>query len=300
MAAGDADRPGGMAGSVTSSGAAGDLPKPPTQVAPELPPEIRRLWAGADRPRRGPKPALTLDQITAAAIDLADREGLPAVSMARLAEALGYSTMALYRYVSGKDELLLLMSDGVADDPPDLSGASNWREALEIWAMDQIGMVLGRPWFLELPLAGVLPGPRRMRWIDAAFGALATVDAPFDTKLRAIGLMAQHVLGEARVTVESQRTAASAAARAEGLPVGTPVSEIPAQALAAADPYVDFETVIARYADPEHYPALFAAIEEAAGDIVQPPAHDWREEAAIGINVMLDGIELLLKRSRRG
>lgn len=299
MAGGDADRSARKAGSVARVGVAGGPPEVSTQVAPELPPEIRRLWGGADRPRRGPKPALTLDQITTAAIDLADREGLPAVSMARLAEALGYSTMALYRYVSGKDELLLLMSDGVADDPPDLSGASSWRAALETWAMDQIGMVLGRPWFLELPLAGVLPGPRRMRWIDAAFGALATVDAPFDTKLRAIGLMAQHVLGEARVTVESQRTAASAAARAEGLPVGTPVSEIPAQALAAADPYVDFETVIARYADPEHYPALFAALKEVDGDIAQPPPQDWRDEATIGINVMLDGIELLFERSRR-
>ena len=67
--------------------------------------------------------------------------------------------------------------------------------------MSQIGMVVGRPWSLDLPLAGVLPGPQRTKWIDAAFGAMAGLDAPFETKLRVIGLLAQHVLGEARVTV---------------------------------------------------------------------------------------------------
>ncbi len=50
-----------------------------------------------------------------AAVDLADAEGLPAVSMARVAEALGYSPMALYRYVESKDELLVLMADAAAD-----------------------------------------------------------------------------------------------------------------------------------------------------------------------------------------
>lgn len=285
MAADGADRAG--------KAAVADRGRP----AVELPAEVRRLWGADDRPRRGPKPALTLDQITTAAIGLADAEGLAAVSMARVAETLGYSSMALYRYVAGKDELLMLMSDATAPDPPDLSGAGSWRDALELWAMSQIGMVVRRPWYLDLPLAGVLPGPQRTKWIDAAFGAMAGLDAPFETKLRVIGLLAQHVLGEARVTVESQRSASASAARAGGLPPGTPVSEIPPELLAAADPYADFETVLASYADPELYPALFAALQAVGGDVAQPAPRGWREEAAIGVGVLLDGIELLLERA---
>ena len=63
------------------------------------------LWGTAQRPRRGPKPSLTLERIVAEAIEHADAEGLASLSMQRLAERLGCAKMALYRYVPGKAEL---------------------------------------------------------------------------------------------------------------------------------------------------------------------------------------------------
>src|SRR5437773_485762 len=83
-----------------------------------LPPGIEAAWGLHRPPSRGPKPALSLDRIVRAAIGLADARGLDAVSMGRVAAALGAGTMALYRYVRTKDELLVLMVDAACSDTP--------------------------------------------------------------------------------------------------------------------------------------------------------------------------------------
>lgn len=71
-----------------------------------------------EKPRlRAESLGLTLARITAAREALADAEGLAAVSMAQVAESLGVTTMALYRYLAGKDELLALMSDAAIGMP---------------------------------------------------------------------------------------------------------------------------------------------------------------------------------------
>src|SRR5690242_10497698 len=80
-----------------------------------LDPPPPSIWERLDATARTPKTTLTHPQIAEAAVALADAEGLAAVSMRRLAEQLGVSTMALYRYVANKDELLELMIDAVGD-----------------------------------------------------------------------------------------------------------------------------------------------------------------------------------------
>src|SRR5262247_1427411 len=64
------------------------------------------LWGSRERPRRGPKPGLNLDAIVGAAIHVVEVEGLAALTMGRIAEELEVTTMALYRYVPGKYELI--------------------------------------------------------------------------------------------------------------------------------------------------------------------------------------------------
>lgn len=266
---------------------------PGTGPTAELPVAVQRLWGDAAPRRRGPKPALSAAQIVQAAMDLADAEGLAAVSMARVAEAVGYTPMALYRHVSGKDELLVLMSDAVARDLPDIPADTDWRAGLEAWTRAQIVMGLDRPWFIDLPLSAVLPGPNRMRWMDQAFGVLRPVDLPADEKLAIIGLLAQHVLGEARVHIESHRGAVQQVRRAAGLPEGTPESELDAAAIEAADPYSDFETLLARYAEPTRYPHLFEAFSAWTRPVEVSPVAD---DITFGISVVLDGVEAYLRR----
>ena len=77
------------------------------------------LWGTRQRPRRGPKPSLSLERIVTEAIALADAEGLANLSMQHLAERLGCAKMALYRYVPGKSELVALMVDAALGDPPE-------------------------------------------------------------------------------------------------------------------------------------------------------------------------------------
>ena len=70
---------------------------------------VELLWGQPERPNRGPKPGLSVERIVRVAIEIADAEGLPAVSMQRVASEFGFTTMSLYRYVPGKNELIDLM-----------------------------------------------------------------------------------------------------------------------------------------------------------------------------------------------
>src|SRR5688500_19795255 len=114
-----------------------------------LPPEIALLWGAREAPRRGPKPTLTVDDITRAAIEVADAEGLKAVSMAKVAAHLGNSTMALYRHVKSKRELLLLMADAALEIPPKLPQDGDWRTNLKLWARNVMNAVGDHQWFAE-------------------------------------------------------------------------------------------------------------------------------------------------------
>ncbi len=79
---------------------------------------IELLWRLRERPRPGPKPRFTVDDVAAAAIAIADAEGLAALSMRRVAERLGVAAMSLYTYVPGKAELIDLMLDTVCTEVP--------------------------------------------------------------------------------------------------------------------------------------------------------------------------------------
>src|SRR6202046_1938898 len=115
------------------------------------------LWGTPQRPRRGPKPSLSLERSVTEAIALADAEGLASLSMAHLAERLGCAKMALYRYVPGKAELVALMVDaGLGAPPPPPVGAGGsapgepaWRAVLRQWATTIHQRYRAHPWAIE-------------------------------------------------------------------------------------------------------------------------------------------------------
>ena len=98
----------GLPGTVANGAGAGGLPG-----------TVAAAWGVRERPHKGPKPALSLARIVAAAVQVADAEGLDAVSMGRVAAELGAAPMSLYRHVAGKEELLTLMVDAAWGAPPD-------------------------------------------------------------------------------------------------------------------------------------------------------------------------------------
>ncbi|MER7013031.1 TetR/AcrR family transcriptional regulator C-terminal domain-containing protein [Saccharopolyspora sp. NPDC000359] len=149
------------------------------------------LWGPRPAPRRGPKPALSLDQIARTGIGLADTEGLPAVSMQRVAGELGFTKMSLYRYVPGKAELVALMADLAMGEPPTLDGT--WRDRLDAWARALLPRFVQHPWVLEVTIGPRVPGPNELSWMEAAVAALSDTDLRGGERLDAVVVLVGHV-----------------------------------------------------------------------------------------------------------
>ncbi|MEO6087561.1 MAG: TetR family transcriptional regulator [Umezawaea sp.] len=141
--------------------------------SPDLPPGLAPAWVAAPRPRRGPKPAHSLPQIVAAAVELADADGLAAASLPNIAASLGLTTNALYRYVGSKDELLVLLADAGFGPPPPLGGA-DWRATARAWAYAALDRYRARPWLLDLPFRGSAVTPNRLCWTELLLSAMPT------------------------------------------------------------------------------------------------------------------------------
>jgi AcrR family transcriptional regulator len=111
-----------------------------------------------------PRARRELDRIVAAAVVIADREGLEALSMRRLAAELDTGTTTLYRYVTGRDELLELMVDAVNGSDGVVTGRpAGWREGLALVAREARGRFLAHPWLASQLVARPTIGPNTLR-----------------------------------------------------------------------------------------------------------------------------------------
>ncbi|WP_405466371.1 TetR/AcrR family transcriptional regulator [Streptomyces anulatus] len=149
------------------------------------------VWSRPERGARGPAPERSRTQITAAALALADAEGLAAVSMRALAQRLGTGPASLYRYVGSRDELLDLMADAVAGEL-DLSGATggDWLDDLVGLALQSRDAHVRHPWLADLnDRRGEVLGPHAIDYLDHALGILAPAPGTAGEKLEAIGLL---------------------------------------------------------------------------------------------------------------
>ena len=150
-----------------------------------LPPGLDLLWGRRERGRRGPRAGLSADAIAAAAIRLADAEGLDAVSMARVAAKLGVTTMALYRYVANKDELLQLMWNASALGAEHLViEGDGWRSRLRSWAVIQRDMLDLHPWITQMPMAAPPVAPNSLHFVERGLAAMDGTGLPDASKIR--------------------------------------------------------------------------------------------------------------------
>ena len=159
---------------------------PADEPAP-LPPGLDLLWGRRERGKRGPRAGLSAGAIAAAAIRLADAEGLEAVSMARVAHELGFTTMSLYRHVASKDELLQLMWNASALGAEDLVlEGDGWRPRLRMWATVQREMLDRHPWITQMPLAVPPLAPNSLTFVEHGLQALDGTGLADADKLRVI------------------------------------------------------------------------------------------------------------------
>jgi AcrR family transcriptional regulator len=166
---------------------------------------VEFLWNERSRPTRGPKPALTLDKIADAAIAVADAEGLPAVSMQRVAAELGFTKMSLYRYLPGKAELVAVMLERGMGEPPPLAGG--WRAGLIEWADRLLATYLAHPWAIEATVGTRPIGPHEMAWMESAL-ALLPPELSGAERMDTVAVVAGHVRALAAQTNESSLLAA--------------------------------------------------------------------------------------------
>lgn len=162
---------------------------------PELPRGIALAWGVATNPQRGPKREMSVERIVDAAVELADADGIGAVSMAAVASALGFTPMSLYRYVSAKDDLLLLMQEQATGLPPEaVRDLDGWRERLLALYAEQVLLYQRHPWMLSLPITGSPITPNSSAWLDASLEALEGTPLSSEERV-AVGLA---VTGNAR------------------------------------------------------------------------------------------------------
>ncbi|HEX2133942.1 MAG TPA: TetR/AcrR family transcriptional regulator [Actinophytocola sp.] len=233
------------------------------------------LWRTGPEPRgRGPKPGLTVDRIAAAAIELADAEGLAALSMRRVAERLGVGTMSLYTYVPAKAELVDVMFDLVCGEvaPP---WAETWRERLELIARANLEMYRRHPWMLTVMANSRPPlGPNSIANYDRDLRAVEGVGLS-DLEMDSVVTMVYvYVQGAARTAIE-----------AAGSERDTGQSDL--------EWWEAYAPLLEKVFDPEKYPTA-ARVGAAAGETYQS-AYDPEHGFRFGLARLLDGVETMIR-----
>jgi AcrR family transcriptional regulator len=250
-----------------------------------LPPGLDLLWGRRETGRRGPSRGLSVDEIVDAAIRIADADGLDGVSMARVADELGFTTMSLYRYVTGKDELLQLMWNASARSVVELElSGDDWRSRLRSWAVVQREVIDQHRWIAQMPMAAPPLGPTSLRFVELGLAALDGTGLDDGDKLRVLGILSSYTLSDARMAHDAARAGEQArAAAAGGADTGPPWT---------------FEALLRELVDEETYPRLYrlALAEEHGGG---EPASDEHAEFLFAVELILDGVQALIDASAR-
>ncbi len=234
------------------------------------------LW-GSDQPAqaRGPKPSLTVQGIARAAIDLADSEGLDALSMRRVAERLGVGTMSLYTYVPGKAELVDVMLDAIHLETPGEVPRGSWRQQLEATARDQWALARRHPWMLHIATSRARVGPG--------------IIAKYVRELRIVeGLGRDDIEMDSIITLVNDYVAGAARSAINALDVERSSGMDDAAWWAATGPW------LAKVLNPERYPVA-SRVGTTTGQhyqAVSDPDHAFE----FGLQRVLDGIEALIQQ----
>ena len=239
------------------------------------------LWGGVAKGSRGPKQRTDLEAIVRAAIELADAEGLDAVSMRRVAERLAIGTMSLYTYVPGKGELLDLMLDTVYGERsktailPD----GSTHERLEALAREQWAFHERHPWTLYIASGRAVLGPNELDAYEAALSIVVDLGVDARDAIAIIDSVGLFVRGVARDAAE-----ADAAERVTG------VSEM--------EWWTERDAILSEKMTPDRYPAL-GKLETGGGFAVpdDTPNYNLRfilDDFEFGLQRLLDGIDAYL------
>ncbi|MCX4692347.1 TetR/AcrR family transcriptional regulator [Streptomyces sp. NBC_01408] len=219
------------------------------------------LWRTDAEHDEEPRPRLSAGRIVAAAVAVADAEGLDALSMQRVASELGCTAMALYRHIPGKEQLIAAMTDAATGRPPTPpSPAAQWRVEIESWVEALWGLYLSHRWMLRAPTLSAPVGPNELAWFEALLNPLLRAGLDRGRLIPVATFLSSAVRDLARVATELDPAGAAA-----------------------------YGEVLAQRLDPQRFPTLCSLAggegldEEEDGDVAPIVRH--------GVRYLLDGIE---------
>lgn len=211
------------------------------------------------RSRRAP---LSRERVVAAAVQLADADGIDTVSMRSLARRLGVEAMSLYNHVGNKDDLLAAMIDVVVSEIALPSASDDWKAEIRKRALSARDAFGRHPWAPPLLVSNLFPGPATLRYVDATLGCLHAAGFSYPMADHAWNAIDSHIYG---FTLLEQNFPIEPDGYAEAARQYLPV--LPA----------------------ERYPHLHALT-----TLVADGVHDGANEFRLGLDILLDGLERTL------
>lgn len=207
--------------------------------------------------RAASKQPLSRERVLAAALEVADADGLGAVTMRRVAESLECEAMTLYYYVQDKQGLLAALADavvteiaGAALDPALPGGAVDWREVVRRRCLAARTVMLRHPWAPALVAAQARTPPAAFTLFEALVGTMARAGCSYELAHRAVHALGSMLLGFTQELFQpepgdAEASAEEMAAMAAGLPHLSRLAEVAAHeaegSLSMCDTQAEFE-----------------------------------------------------------
>ena len=242
-------------------------------MSDDVPAALARLWRRQTPSRLGRPAELDVEQVVRAGVELADRDGLGGVTFARIAEELGVTSMALYRHVGSKVDLLVLMQDVAIGPPPELPDG-DWLAGLRAWTVALRLVNVRRPWLATVPVHAPPMGPGQVAWMEVCLRTLRDTGLDGGEKLGVLGLLGGYVR---QVSVLATELAAGRVADQQEAE----------QAYGAA---------MVELIDPDRFPEVAALFASGPFDATPPDAYDdpaQDPDFVFGLERILDGIAAL-------
>lgn len=216
-----------------------------------------------------PRRPLSRERILKAALAIADKDGVEALSMRNLAAKLSVEAMSLYKHVANKDEVIDGLVEIILREMEIPPVGTPWREAMRRRAWSVRHTLLRHPWASALMESRMAPSDARLCYADTVLSILNKAGFPPEVQYRAFGLLDSYVYGFVLQEVnwptkESDRLKAVAGVK-EFLKDG-------------------------------RYPTLMSVVLDAAWLRVEPGAKPYDAEFTFGLELILDGLERLLRR----
>ena len=220
-------------------------------------------------PSPAPRIPLSRERVLAAALALADRDGIESLTMRKLAADLGVEAMTLYYYVARKRDIIDGIFDTVMAEIEVPMGGVDWKAAIRRGAMSAHDVLLRHPWAAgEIWTAGA--GPARLAYMEALLGRLREAGFSPSMTHHAYHALDSHIVG---FTLWASGYAA------------------------VADEMEDVAPSMVRDLPADRFPNLLEHIQQHLAPSPDPDAAS-EGEFAFGLDLILDGLERILEASK--